>query len=213
MKLHLLLAPLMLCLVSCEKKQTIEVKQRLVENGILDNSLAYSAEEVGWKASIPHEWKLMTPGEKAKLGGAGKKEMEKITGGPIDTSQLRDLINLTKDKFNSFLSTIEPFNEATDGPYAEKQKELNKLLLDTYKNAGVKLGKVATGKETVDGLEFLTWEIEVLHPSKNAVIMTQKMYSRLINGYDFGMTMSTNNEKDRQVLSAIVTSSKFSKQN
>ena len=47
MKLHYLLAALILVLASCKPKQSAEDKQRLVETGNIDKSLAYTAEEVG----------------------------------------------------------------------------------------------------------------------------------------------------------------------
>lgn len=211
MKPPFLLAALLLCLVSCDKKQDVEQKKKLIENGSLTSSLVYTAEQVGWQTTVPADWKVMTPEQKAKATETGKKALEKTAGSTVDTAQLKELLNLSKDKANSFLSTIEPYSEATDGSYSAHSKEVLEVLVQTYKNAGVKLGKVATGKDTVDGLEFETVEIEILHPTSGAVVLSQKYYWRLINGYDFGITISTNNDKDRQALLSVVTSSKFSK--
>ncbi len=211
MKPQFLLAALLLCLVSCDKKQDVEQKKKLIENGSLTSSLVYTAEQVGWQTTVPADWKVMTPEEKAKATETGRKAVEKTAGSTIDTAQLKELLNLSKDKANSFLSTIEPYSETTDGPYPAHNKEMQEVLDQTYKNAGIKLGKSATGKETVDGLEFLTIEIELLNPKTGAIMLTQKCYGRLINGYDFGMTISSNNEMDRQALLAVVAASKFSK--
>ena len=211
MKPQFLLAALLLCLVSCDKKQDVEQKKKLIENGSLTSSLVYTAEQVGWQTTVPADWKVMTPQEKAKTTETGRKAIEKTAGNTIDTAKLKELLNLSKDKANNFLSTIEPYSEATDGSYSAHNKEVLNVLVQTFKNAGVKLGKVATGKETVDGLEFETVELDILHPTSIAVIIRQKYYWRLINGYDFGMTISTNNDKDRQALLSVVTSSKFSK--
>ncbi len=171
----------------------------------------YAAEEVGWKTRFPSNWKAITAEERAKLDAAGKKAIEKATGGAPDTSGVKELLSIRKDEVNAFLATAEPYDEAADGPYADTQKKILETMIEAYKDSGVKVGKTASGKATIDGLEFYTIECELLHPTTGVPLMQQKLYSRLINGFDFSMTISSNNDQDRKVMEAIVTASKFSK--
>jgi hypothetical protein len=101
-------------------------------------------------------------------------------------------------------------DEPTGALDSHTSKEVIELMASSYAEAGVKLGQMKTGVETLDGLDFQTWQAEVLDPSGKSVLIVQKMYSRLIHGYDFAITVTTNNEPDRETLTKLVQSSKFS---
>jgi hypothetical protein len=171
----------------------------------------YSAPEIGWRTLLPAKaWPRMSAQAKSQLEEKGKKLAEKASGEAVDTKALMQLLNLQKDAKNTFLSTIEPYDEAKNGSYAENNNKVKQVILDAYKAANLKMGHVRDGKELVDGLEFTTLELEIMHPQKpEEVLLTQKMYSRLINGYDFCMTLNTDNAKDRRTLETVVADSKF----
>ena len=197
-------------LCACRKEQSLTEKQQAIENGKLDDALAYTVAEIGWSTHLPAGWDVMTPETAQKLRTQGQKVMEKAAKGPVDATALKQLLNLSKDKFNTLLSTMEPYNVATDGPWLDRNRAVTELLSSSYTQAGVKLGQMKLGLETIDGLDFQTWQVEVLDPSGKSVFMVQKMYSRLIHGYDFAVTVTTSNEADRETLTKLVQSSKFS---
>ena len=194
----------------CTQNQTLKEKQAALSNGHIDNSYHYSCKEVGWETELPQNWNVFTRDESAALNDKGKNAIEKSTGIKVDVSSLKELVNLKKDKFNSFLSTIEPFDSATDGDYDEHNTYLNKMISDTYTKQKIKMESSA-GSEIVAGKRFTTWEGKIFAPGSDKIILWQKMNSSLINGYDFSMTMSYNNESDKVVLMKIISSSVFSK--
>ena len=108
---------------------------------------------------------------------------------------------------NAFLSNIE-FFDSTQAAFEQNEAYVYQLLIDTYKNQNVPI-EPHTGKQIIDGLEFSTIEIKIY--KNNKLIMTQKMYNRLINNYIFSMTIVYGNEKDKAILEKIVTDSKFKK--
>jgi len=197
-------------LCACHKEQSLTEKQQAIENGKLDDALAYTVAEVGWSTHLPAGWDVMTPQTAQKLQTQGQKVVEKTAEAQVDVSELKQLINLRKDPHNILLSTMEPYDVATAGPWLDQNKAVIELMASSYAQAGVKLGQMKLGVETLDGLDFQTWQAEVLDPSGQSVLFVQKMYSRLIHGYDFAITVTTNNEADRETLTKLVQSSKFS---
>lgn len=211
MKKNFLLALVGLtCLCGCNNnEQSLKEKQAAVENGKIDSTYTYEAKEVGWKTSLPKDWSVITKEETDKLNAKGKDVIEKTNGVTIDVSNLKELVNLKKDAVNSFISTMEPFDEAKDGSYADKNKQLASLMTSTYESKGMKI-KTDERNETVAGLEFNVIDISIFKPNSKEVLLTQKMYSRLQHGYDFSMTMIYNNPKDSATLQHIINNSKFS---
>ena len=121
---------------------------------------------------------------------------------------MKQLLNLRKDKFNTFLSTIEPFKEAESGTYAENNKRVAEVILQTYRSNG--LHATQTEDSTlIDGLLFYTVSTKIYNKDNTAIILTQLMYSRLINGYDVGFTISYNNEEAFSEMEKMMRRSKF----
>ncbi len=211
--IHFILGASILCvgLSACRKEQSLADKQREIETGKLDETMTYTADEIGWSTTLPADWDVMSKKATQGLQEKGQQMIEKAAEGAVDVSKLKQLLNLRKDQFNTLLSTIEPYDETADGPWVEAHKGIIELITGSYAQAGVKMGQTKSGVEMLDGLEFQTWEAEVLHPSGKSVLIVQKMYSRLIHGYDFAVTLTTNNEKDRETLTKMVQAFKFSK--
>lgn len=202
--------PFLALLLSCNQQQTLKEKQDAITTGQIDKSYHYSCKEVGWETELPQNWNLFTKAESKALNDKGQSAIEKSTGLKVDASALKELVTLKKDNFNSFLSTIEPFDSTKDGDYAEHNVAVDKLIADTYAHQKIKM-ESKEGSEIVDGNTFHTWEAKIFAPGSdsNKVILWQKMYSRLINKYDFSMTLSYNNEADKAILMKIINSSKF----
>ena len=200
-----------LFLISCkEKKQTLKDKQDEIEIGSLDSAHQYKADEIGWTAKIPMGWEVQTKDDTKDNTERGKKEIEKTLNVEVDASGLKQLINLKKDKFNSFLSTIEPYDEAQAGSYAANNKRIYGILKSTYAAKNID-AKYEEDSAIIDGLTFFVFKIKLYTPDKKEVLLNQLMYSRLINGYDFGMTLSYNDEDALLQLENMVFTSRFSK--
>jgi hypothetical protein len=194
---------------SCKNKQTLEEKRKELKTGHLDEKNIYTAAEVGWTAQLPADWQVLTKRENFKLNEKGKEILEEATGSEINNSKLIELVSLRKDVFNIFLSTIEPYDESVDGDYDDHNSAVNELLKKAYIAKKI-YTESEIGATKIDGIMFDRLAIRVYSPDKNKIILTQVMFSRLINGYDFAMTVNYNNKNDEQTLMDIVNSSKFS---
>ena len=106
-----------------------------------------------------------------------------------------------------FTSTSEPFKEEFPGEYQQNSKALNEILYNTFVDQGIKTDSTS-GKETIQGLEFNTFYTTIYGPN-GKVILNQILYSRLINGYDFGVTINYNNEQDKKTMIDALKKSKF----
>lgn len=203
---------IMLLLFSCKgknKPQTIKDKQKELETGRLDTANRYTAEEIGWAVDIPAGWEVESREATKKSTERGKKELEKTINGEIDASGLIQLLNLRKDKFNTFLSTIEPYDEKEFGSYDDNNKKIYDIIKETYANKDIN----ATYKEDsalIDGLSFKVFMVKIYNPDRTEVILNQHVYSRHLNGYDFGMTLNFNSVVTREEMENMIFSSKFS---
>jgi hypothetical protein len=210
MRYFILLVFIVLSLGGCKSKQTLKEKQQELEAGKLDEKNIYNAPEVGWAVKLPENWNVLTKRELNKLTDKGKETVEESTGSNIDISGLIYLVNLKKDAFNSFISTIEPFNEEKDVSYAAHNEVVYDMMKKAYASKNIPV-EYEEGTEKINDLQFEVFGCKIYSPDKIKVILNQKMYGRLINGYDFSMTLIYNNEKDLQTLMDMVKSSKFSK--
>ena len=193
---------------SCKSKQTQKEKQQEIKTGKLSDDNVYTANEVGWTVNIPEGWDVMTSKENDRLNEKGKDILEKSGAGEVDTEGLEQLVNLSKDKFNSFLSTIQPFTESN--LYEQRVKGTFGAIRTAYASQNIN-AEYDEDVEDIDGLRFYRFRTKIFTPDKSKIILQQVMYSRLINGYDFGMTINYNNEENYKTLNEIVRKSQFTK--
>ena len=78
----------------------------------------------------------------------------------------------------------------------------------TYKDQGISAEASEISIEDIDGLGFQKFEVTIYDPQGD-VILNQLMYSKLINGLDFGVSISSNNTTDKNVMLKAWRSSHF----
>src|SRR5437773_7268163 len=122
----------LMIITECKSKQTTEEKQRELQTGVLSDKSIYTADQIGWTIKLPGDWDVITKKENEKLKQKGKDALEKSVGQEINTSGLIELINIKKNPFNFLRSTIEAYDESTDGSYAEHTKMIYELVKNTY---------------------------------------------------------------------------------
>ena len=212
---YILLIALFLFFQSCKengKPQSLDEKQKEIDNGSLSAASIYTADEIGWTARIPAGWEILTKEQIKRNTARGKKALEESIDTEIDASGLQQLLNLRKDNFNSFLSTMEKYDTLEMGSYEENSKMLIDIMKETFGKQGIH-ATFSEDSATIDGLRFSVFNSTMYAPDKKQVILNLVMYSRLINGYDVGMTISYNNEDNRDELQKMLFSSKFIKRN
>lgn len=179
-----------------------------IDEGKVKGTL-YESKEIGWSIEIPKDWKIISKDQVEANDEKGKNAIEKSTGQQIDTKALKHLISFQKDQFNTFSSTSEPFKEEFPGEYQQNSKFINEILYNTYTSQGIK-ADTASGKEIIQGLEFNAFYAKIYGPD-GKLILNQILYSRLINGYDFGVNINYNNDQDKKIMMNAFLKSKFTK--
>lgn len=171
------------------------------------NGRIYESKEIGWSIEIPKDWKIISKDKVETYDEKGKSAIEKSSGLEIDTKELKHLISFQKDQFNVFGSTSEPFKEEFPGEYQQNNKALNEVIFNAYKDQGMKVD-TSSGKEIIQGLEFNAFYTKIYTPD-GKVMLNQILYSRLINGYDFGVNINYNNDQDKETMLNVFNKSKF----
>ena len=180
-----------------------------VDEGNVENK-TYSSKEIGWSITIPDNWEVTSREQNEKLQEKGLDAMEGMVDGEIDISNLKNLIGFQKDQFNLFQSTSEPAEFESKEEWEENNAAIKELIYNTYLQQGIKVDSTTTEMVKVDGLDFYSYSFTMSSP-KGDIILTQIMYSRLINGFDFGVNINYNNESDKKEMLEAWMNSKFTK--
>jgi len=159
---------------------------------------------------IPAGWTILSSKEVNRHEDKGKELLTETIGEDIGFEGLKNLLHFQKDRFNIFQSTAEPFTIEYEGEWSENNQALKEVIIETYNNQGIKTKSTAIRKENIDGLTFEVYDISLIDP-KGKVVITQTMYSSLINGYDFGANMTYNSDENRDVMLNAWRNSKFKK--
>ncbi len=207
MKHSLTLISLSVALTFISCGQTDPNKQ--IDEGAVKNN-TYTSEEIGWTIEIPDGWNVIEKEQTQANNEKGLKAMEETLNGEIDYSGLINLIGFQKNQFNMFQSTSEPFELEYEGEWEDNNEALKKLLYATYTNKGIKID-TASSEIIIDDLNFEVFHITMYGPN-GEIILNQEMYSRYINGFDFGVNLNYNNDKDKETLLEVWRNSKFKKE-
>lgn len=178
-----------------------------IDEGKVEGNI-YSSEEIGWTMEIPTGWTVIEKEKTKETNEKGLKILEETINEEIDFSGLKNLISFQKNQFNIFQSTSEPFELEYEGEWEESNAASKDLIFSAIINQGIKVDSTATITEIIDGLEFQSYSFTI-YSKKGEVIMKQIIFSRLINGFDFGVNINYNNDKDRDELLKVFRNSKF----
>lgn len=168
----------------------------------------YTSRDIGWTINIPDRWEIVSQDRLEKLDKKGLEAIESVVEGSVDYSKLKHLISFSNNQFNIFQSTIEPFESEYDGEWEDINKALKEIILRTYKENGIRADATEISNESIDGLVFQKYEVTLYSP-KGEVFLRQLMYSKLINGFDFGLSISYNNSLDKNIMLKAWRDSRF----
>lgn len=178
-----------------------------IDEGTIKNNI-YKSHEIGWEMEIPKGWDIVTMEETDAYQKKGEDLLQSMVDETIDASQVRNLLSLKKDLFNLFQSTSEPFEIEYEGEWEENNIALKELLQDAFTQQGIKITSSDITTEIIDGLEFQTYTF-TMYDANDTVILNQIMYSRWINGFDFGINLNYNNEDSKTEMLTAFRNSKF----
>ncbi len=187
--------------VSCKSNPNKQIDEGTVKGN------TYHSDEIGWTIEIPKGWKVIQREESQKRNSRGLKAIGEANGIDYDISDLKQLISFKKDRFHIFSSTSEKFEIEYKGEYEEHQKFMKDVLYNTYIKNGIKADTISS-KEKIDNLEFDVFRITIYNP-KGTAILHQYIYSKYINGFDFGVSLNYINDKEKMELMKVWKNSKF----
>ncbi|MEO8404020.1 MAG: hypothetical protein ABI480_05480 [Chitinophagaceae bacterium] len=189
----------------------------------------YISKIIGWTVSLPEGWQIMTRSNLDTIQKLGTKTMSKVivfdstdtNTKPLTPSsqgysahlskdeEAQDLLSITKDSTpaSAFLSDITPANERVTNQFEQFLQTSYHILKATY--AGKEI-EYEEGTENIDRVKFYTFIMTLYSKDHARQLLQQKLYSRLINGYIFRMTVSSIKKEDFETLIKMVSGSTFS---
>ena len=122
----------------------------------------------------------------------------------------KTLLSFKKGETNYFSAGITPFQKETNIDWLESNSNKKQLILNTYKSQNPE-AKMDTNSSTVliDGLTFESFEVKMSFPDK--IVLTSRIYSRLINEFNFTISMAFVDEAIGNQMNLMCLSSKFEK--
>ncbi|MBU1718970.1 MAG: DUF4142 domain-containing protein [Bacteroidetes bacterium] len=198
-----------LLMVSCGQTESkIQSESDDVPEEQMKNT--FHSAEIGWTIEIPEGWKLVDEKSIRANNQKGMDAIEQTAGKEFDASGLQQLVSFQKDEVNMFQSSIEPFAEDSPGEWKANNAALKHLVYQTYKDQGLTADTSATKIESVDGIDFEVYSFQIIG-NDGVVLLSQVMYSCLLNACDFGVILNYNNDSDRDQLMKAWRNSKFTK--
>jgi hypothetical protein len=146
------------------------------------SSSIYSAQEFGWKMSIPEDWEIVL---KNDLDAQLNKGLEMIDGLNKEQSQqvkIIYLLSFKKDKRKSFTALAEAFDTATID-FEQQNKNTKTLLYKTLEDQKIKMDTI-WGRDTINSKEFRTFEMVFYNQSKEP-LFHQVYYNRQFGKFMF----------------------------
>lgn len=178
-----------------------------VDEGTVTGNM-YHSEEIGWTIEIPEGWRVTNRAVTQDMQDRGLEAIMEANGvEEYDVSGLKQLISFRKSRSHIFTATSEKFELEYEGEYEDNQKYLKEILYNTYVNNGIRVDTTSS-KEVIDDLQFNLFHITVYDAQGN-IILYQDLYSRYMNGLDFGVTLNYINEKEKNELKKVWRNSKF----
>src|SRR5262249_558338 len=112
-----------------------------------------------------------------------------------------------KDKFNTFLSTSEPFPSDKPDAFDDNCAAVNKMIYDAYTSQSIRTD-TSSGVELIRGRRFNVFHA-TLYSKEGKVILQQLLYTRLIDKKVFSVSINYNNEEDKKAMVDAFTQSTF----
>ena len=193
-------------LFSCKQKDKHLDPNKQVDEGAVKGE-TYVSQDMGWTIVIPKGWTVISRDQTEANEKKGADAIKKSSNTEIDMSGLKHLISFQKDKFNSLMSTSEPFPNDSPGAFEDNCATVNKMIYDAYASQGIR-SDTSSSLEVIHGHRFHLFHA-TLYGKDGKVILEQLLYSKLIHKKDFSLTINYNNEEDKKVMLDAFTNSTF----
>jgi hypothetical protein len=168
-------------------------------------------EKIRWTVEVPTEFKMLdsvTVEAQAREGGG---HLLKADSSKLDYTKIIHLITASKTPTDALSVTITPFDPEIDGHYDSSNQYMMLKLYNLYKD---KVGSMVridslTSVDQIDGLSFTKYSLHIFINEK--LVITNILWYRLYEGYDFGITYLYIDERTGKQIEAMLRASKFAK--
>jgi len=167
------------------------------EGEIIDN--LYWNEDLNWKMKIPNDWKIVDNTQNKGAEQEMLNEIEKTANRKFDVSKAVDLIDLTKDDFNSFQSTAEPNQLESKNDIVENNLIVKNTLYKTYQNINISIDSTKTEKIKIDGVDFETYKF-IIYDDLGNTLMVQEIFCGIVKGTYLTVNINSNNDIDKNII-------------
>jgi hypothetical protein len=171
----------------------------------LEENIYYN-ESTGWRIELPKGWETVSKKENSAEKQIGKKALEQVFEGDIN-SEYEVLLSIKNNRNASLTSTLEKFDEQYEGEWKDNNVFLKELLYKAFAKQNI-LIDTTSSSDSIDNMPFEVFYISLYAPNKT-VILNQILYSSLINGYDFGVTINYVHTEDKEILLKALKNSQF----
>ena len=151
-----------------------------------------------WRITIPENFVNVHPDASPKLQDKGVQTVENSSVEQGD-DEIRTIFVFKNGDFNYLESSYQLFDPAADGSYTASCKDDREIVFETLRTQMemTKIDSVST-VQTVGGLEFQTFEIEVIFP--NGTKWRSLIYNRLFGNRNFSVNITYVDEKSGERL-------------
>ncbi len=141
-----------------------------IESGV------YTHSGIGWEMTLPPGWKTNSASEVKKLSKTGIEMMETANDQKIRIPSYELLLNLKKDKFNLFASSLQDYDPEYDGNLVEFTQRNEDMIEQTFTHQNVNFEKrkyqQQIGSVNFEAFEFLIYQT----PKKRKILFHQSFY-------------------------------------
>jgi hypothetical protein len=164
--------------------------------------------EIGWTVKIPSDFTTLDSATNAQLASSGKEEIEGAIHQKVNTSHLKNLITVSKNKFEYFGASLNTATSITQENWETVDQSVKEVFYKTYvaKLASAKIDS-ASSKQVVDGISFNKFTINIqVNPQ---VTLHSALLSTYYKSLFFSITYLYIYEGTGQEINTILDESKF----
>ncbi|GAA6140280.1 hypothetical protein [Hydrogenophaga sp. 5NK40-0174] len=168
----------------------------------------YHFAEIGWSMPLPRHWEMLPQATSKRAQDAGNKAIEGALGQAVDTSGLRHLLALTRDRGHVFQSSIETVSADFAAQWPAGAEFVRAVMLQTYGSKGIKVEATPLRNEEIGGVTFSVFDLTIFKPDGSPMLY-QRMYGTLFGEQDFGIALTYQNPAFRDEMLAAIRASTF----
>ncbi|WP_343631923.1 hypothetical protein [Fluviicola sp.] len=173
-----------------------------VDEGTFDGN-KYTSQALGWTMEFPDNWIITT---KSSLESLDERSKESVNDTTSNMSGIKRTLAFQKNFDNNFQSSWEAFS-GDEAAYKRIIAANHVRIYTNYLERNMYTDTIP-GKLTVSGVTFDTYEVS-LNNREAKVFATQLLMNALVKGKFMTVTISYNNEADKQKMLGLFKKSTF----